>query len=157
MLSTRLLFGLPLLAVFAGCAQPDVVPTSPTSAGSSATAVGPSAGYDATGRWHFVTTVDGVVDEDFETDVTQHSNGNLSFLNDEDELVTLERLSQGTGAIITYRVFSIGSEGGDCDLRVKGTVRLDTTTNTITATARLKELGCSNTRLGVFVTGTKLP
>ena len=159
--STRFLslFGLPLIAVFAvSCAQSGgELPTSPSSrsVGPSATAVGPSASYDATGTWRFVTTLGNDTDT-FTTDVTQLANGNLQFLDDDNQLITLERLSQGAGAVITYRLSNIGSDGGDCDLRSHGTVRLDTRTNTITARIRLKELGCSNERAGVFVTGTKL-
>ena len=46
-------------------------------------------------------------------------------------------------------------EGGECDLRINGTILLDTTTNTFTsASLRLKSL-CSNERMGAGVFGTK--
>jgi hypothetical protein len=163
--STRFLplFSLLLITVFGvSCAQPGagdgVLPTSPSSlsAGPSATAAGPGASYNASGMWRFVTTeADGNVDEIFDANVTQDVNGNLSFLDEEGTLITLERL--GTGVVITYRLSFIGNEGGEeCDIRIQGTVRLDTRTNTMTGNVRLKELGCSNGRLGVVVTGTKL-
>jgi hypothetical protein len=162
-MSTRFLplFGLLLITVFGvSCAQPGagdgVLPTSPSSlsAGPSATAAGPGASYNASGMWRFVTAdADGNVDEIFDTNVTQDVNGNLSFLDEEGTPITLERL--GTGVIITYRLSLIGN-GDECDLRIQGTVRLDTRANTMTGNVRLKELGCSNGREGVVVTGTKL-
>lgn len=149
---------LPIIVFAVSCAQPEgVLPTSPSSlsVAPSAAAVGPGASYNATGTWRFVTTdVHGNGAETFDTYVTQDGNGNLSFLDEDGALVTLERL--GTGVIITYRLSNIGSEGGECDIRIQGTPRLDTRTNTLTAPIRLKELGCSNGRLGAFVTGTKV-
>lgn len=163
-LSTRFLplFGLFLITVVAvSCAQPGagdgVLPTSPSSvsAGPSAAALGPGASYDASGTWRFDTTdAHGNVEDTFVTEVSQDGNGNLSFLDDDGAPVTLERL--GTGVIITYRLSLTGNEGGDCDIRIQGTARLDTRTNTITVKVRLKELGCSNGRQGLVVTGTKL-
>jgi len=162
-LSTRFLplFSLPLITVFAvSCSQPGAgSPTAPSalSGGPSATAVGPSAGYDATGRWRLSNIdEDGNVEDVFERDVTQDSNGNLHLLDEDGQPVTLERLSEGGGAMITYRVDFIGNEGGACDFRGKGTVLLATGTNTFTGHFRLKELGCQNARLGAGVTGTKL-
>jgi hypothetical protein len=162
-LSTRFLalFGLLPITVFAvSCAQPGGgAPAAPSalSGGPSATAVGPSAGYDATGRWLVANTdAQGNVEETFERDITQDSNGNLHLLDEDGQPVTLERLSEGEGAIITYRLSFIGSEGGNCDIRVQGTVLLDTRTNTFTGHLRLKELGCENGRQGAGVIGTKL-
>ena len=163
-LSTRslTLFGVLLITVLAvSCAQAGAggagLPTSPSSlsGGPVTVALGPGASYDASGMWRFVTTdVHGNVEESFDTNVSQDANGNLSLVDDDGIPITLERL--GTGVIITYRVSFISDEGGDCDVQGKGTARLDTRTNTITVPLRLKELGCSNERLGVFVTGTKL-
>src|SRR5262245_494675 len=98
-LSTRFvtLFGLPLITVFAvSCAQPGALLTAPSSltGAPAAAAVGPSASYDATGTWRFVSTLDGEDPETLITDVTQLANGNLQFLDDDNQLVTLERLSQ---------------------------------------------------------------
>ena len=171
--STRSLrcFGILLFTIGAvGCAQPGAsdsgLPTSPSSssAGPSTSLVppngiatlGPGASYNASGMWRFVTTnVDGVVEETFVTNVSQDGNGNLSFLDSEGAPVTLERL--GTGVIITYRLSQVGSEGGDCDVHIQGTARLDTRTNTITMNnLLLRELGCSHQRLRLSVTGTKL-
>ena len=163
-LSTRSLslFGVLLITVLAvSCAQPragdGVLPTSPSwqSAGLRQPAAGPGASYDASGTWHFVTTdAEGNVIEDIETTVSQDGQGNISFMNEADELVTLERV--GTGVIILYRLAAVSDEGGDCDVRVQATVRLDTRTNTLTGRLNLKELGCSNDRAGWTVTGTKV-
>lgn len=160
-LSTRFLplFGLPLITVFAvSCAQPGagygVLPTSPSSlsVGPSAAALGPGASYNASGMWRFVTAdVHGNVDDTFDTNVSQDGNGNLSFLDEDGFPITLERL--GTGVIITYRLSLTSEEEGCDDVRVQGTARLDTRTNTMTLPIRLK--GCSDT-LGFVVTGTKL-
>src|SRR5687767_13926433 len=112
-----------ILAV--SCAQTGAGPTSPSSSlsgGPSATALGPGASYDASGMWRFVTTdADGNAEESFDTNVSQDANGNLSFLDEEGILITLERL--GTGVIITYRL-SLVSHEGDCELRIQGTPRL---------------------------------
>jgi hypothetical protein len=150
-------FSLLLIAGTVGCTQSGTgVPTmaTPSSAAvPSAVAVGPSANYSATGTWCFVEADE----QPFQRLVTQDGNGDLHFLDEDHLPVTLERLSQGAGAMITYRLAQIsGPEGGgECDIRVMGTVLLDTTTNTLTANVRLKELGCSNGRLGVVVTATK--
>jgi hypothetical protein len=160
-LSTRFLrlFALLPVAVFAvSCAQPETSPTSPTSvsAAASAVAAGPSAAYDATGTWRFVSTLDGEDPDTLVTEVTQLANGDLQFLDEDDSVVRLVRLSQGSGAVITYRLANTGSEGGACDIRSQGTVLLDTRTNTVTAHIRLKELGCEHQTAGVLVTGTKI-
>jgi hypothetical protein len=164
-LSTRLLllFGLPLIAVFGvSCAQPGTAaPTSPSllSARPSATAVGPSAGYDASGTWCIANTdAHGNLDgERFQRVITQDpATGDLLLTDEDGSPVRLERLSNGQGAIITYRISLIGSESNSaCDIRVQGTVRLDTSTNTFTGMVRLKQLGCDNARQGAGVTGTK--
>jgi len=95
------------------------------------------------------------VDPPFEQLFTQDpETGDLLF-TDEGQPVRAKRLSQGQGKIITYQISFIGNEGDECDLRVKGTILLDTTTNTFTsASLRLKSL-CSTERLGVGVIGTK--
>jgi hypothetical protein len=108
----------------------------------------------------FVTTsANGNLDGTFDSDVHQDATtGNLSLLDEDGVPVTLERLSEGTGAVITYRL-SISDDheaGSDCDIRVKGTARLDTRTNTMTMPFRLKQLGCENLRAGAVITGTKL-
>ena len=160
-LSTRCLsvFGLPLVAALAvSCAQSgtgSLTSPSAASAAAAATAAGPSAGYSATGMWRFVSVLNGD-EETFDTFVTQLANGDLRFVDEDDSVVTLERLSQGDGRIITYRIANVGDEGGECLVRSKGTILLDTTTNTLTANIRLKELGCENQRAEVTVTGTKL-
>jgi hypothetical protein len=138
-----------------GCSQ-STSPTVPSSASSVASsALGPGASYNASGPWHFVfTDVHGNFDGDFDADVHQDENGNLSFLDNDDFLVKLERL--GTGVIITYRNSQIDDqEHGGCAFRVTGTARLDTTTNTFTMPYRLKVLDCSNLRAGGVLTGTK--
>jgi hypothetical protein len=158
-LSTRFLHlcGVSLITVVAvSCTQAESGPASPSSlsGGPSAVALGPGAFYDASGPWRFVITdVHGNVEDTFDTDVSQDGKGNLSFLDEDDALITLERL--GTGVIITYRQSMI-AEGEPCDIRIMGTVRVDTRTDTLTASIRLKELGCSNAREGFKVTGTKL-
>ena len=166
-LSTRCmpLFGLPLITVFAvGCAQSGAEdagsPTSPSAVagGPSATAAGPSAGYDASGTWCVANTdASGNLEGDpFETMVSQDPNtGDLSLIDEDGNPVRLQRLSQGQGATITYRLAFIGNEGGGCDFRVMGTLLLDTKTDTFTAAnLRLKSL-CSSDRLGAGVIGTK--
>ena len=163
--STRLLplLGLSLFAVVAAsCAQPGpgdgAAPASPSALpGPSATAVGPSAGYDATGTWCVVNTDahGNPVDPPFDQLFTQDPDTGDLLFTDEGQLVRARRLSQGQGKILTYQISFIGDEGGECDLRIKGTILLDTTTNTFTsASLRLKSL-CSNERLGVGVIGTK--
>jgi hypothetical protein len=157
-------FLLLLIAGTAGCAQSETgAPASPTSpsslsAGPSATAVGPSAGYDASGTWCIANTdAKGNLEGDpFETIITQDpATGDLSLTDEDGMAVRLARLSNGQGAIITYRLSFIGNEGGECDFRAKGTLLLDTTTNTVTGNLRLKELGCSNERVGAGVIGRK--
>jgi len=166
-------FAILLVTVGAvGCAQPVApavgLPTSPSSVsvGPSASFVpssgiatlGPGASYNATGVWRFVTTnLAGEVEETFDATVSQDGDGNLSFLDEDDSPVTLNRL--GTGVIITYRLSQTASEeeGTDCAIQIQGTARLDTRTNTITMNnLRLRELGCSHERLRLFVTATKL-
>jgi hypothetical protein len=165
-LPTRLLplFGLPLIAVVAvSCAQPGpgdgVSPASPSAlSGPSATAAGPSAGYDAGGTWCVVNTDahGNPVDPPFEQLFSQDPDTGDLLFTDEGQLVRAERLSNGQGKIITYQLSFIANEGGECDLRIKGTILLDTTTNTFTsANLRLTELGCSNGRFGAGVIGTK--
>src|SRR5262245_21726736 len=167
------------ISLFAvSCAQGGASPTSPSaltapaaaagpSAGYDATgrwpaaaAAGPSAGYDATGRWRFVqTSANPNLNDTWDADVLQDpTTGNLTVHDDDGHPVTLERLSQGTGVIITYRIAFISVEGsGPCDLlRIQGTARLDTTTNTMTLPIRLKQLGCENERAGAVVVATKL-
>ena len=156
-------------AAAVGCAQPgasdlalpispstvSAVPSSPLQSSEIAT-LGPGASYNASGPWRFVSTdSNGETEDPFVTNMSQDpNNGNLSFLDEDGSPITLERL--GTGVIITYRLSQIGNEG-DCDIRIQGTVRLDTTTNTLTGNIRLKGLGaCSDGRLGVVVTATKL-
>jgi hypothetical protein len=167
-LSARFLsrFGLLFITVFAvGCAQSGAgAPSSPSSVGPSSAAVGPSAGYDATGMWHFVQTSSNpnLVDTWDQRVVQDPVTGNLTVYSPDNEEIILERLSEGNGAVIVYSFGPFTSvEGSDpCDiLRVKGTARLDTTTNTITLPIRLKQLGdtsCSNGRAGAVITGTKL-
>lgn len=163
--STRFLplFGLPMIALAVSCAQPggrdSASPTSPSAVpGPSATAAGPSAGYDVSGPW-CVTNTDAhgnPVDEPVEQVITEDpATGDISLINEDGELVTLRRLSNGQGKLITYGLSHIGDEGGECDLLSKGTVLVDTTTNTLTANIRLKVLDCSNDRLGVGVVATK--
>ena len=160
-LSTRCLslFGLPLVAALAvSCAQSgtgSLTSPSAASAGAAATAAGPSAGYNATGMWRFVSSLNGEVDTR-DAFVTQLANGDLQFLDEDDVLVTLVRLSEGDGPIITYRLANVGDEGGECLVRAKGTILLYTRTNTLTANVRLKELGCDNQRAPVTITGSKL-
>jgi hypothetical protein len=156
-------FSLLLIAGTVGCAQSETgAPASPTSpsslsGGPSATAVGPSAGYDASGTWCVVNTDahGNPVDPPFEQLFSQDPDTGDLLFTDEGQLVRAERLSNGQGKIITYQVSFIGNEGGECDLRIKGTILLDTTTNTFTsANLRLKSL-CSNERFGAGVIGTK--
>jgi hypothetical protein len=107
--------------------------------------------------WHFVVAdVHGVVDETFDANVSQDGNGNLSFQDPEGNPITLERL--GTGVIITYRLLLTGDEEEtECDIRIQGTARLDTRTNTMTVNVLLRELGCSHEVLPAqVVTATKL-
>jgi hypothetical protein len=108
--------------------------------------------------WHFVLTdAHGNLEESFDANVSQDANGNLTFLDEEGGLITLERL--GTGVIITYRQSQVAPPegGGDCDILIQGTARLDTRTDTLTGNVFLRELGCSRQHLGpMFVTGTKL-
>ena len=164
-LPTRLLplFGLPLIAVVAvSCAQPGpgdgVSPASPSAlSGPSATAAGPSAGYDASGTWCVVNTDahGNPVDPPFEQLFSQDPDTGDLLFTDEGEPRRAERLSNGQGKILTYQLSFNGNEGGECDLRIKGTILLDTTTDTFTsANLRLKSL-CSSDRLGVGVRGTK--
>src|SRR5262245_35048998 len=159
-LSSRFsLFGLLPIAIFAvSCAQPGTAPTSPSSVGPSATAEGPSADYNASGTWSFVfTDVHGGFHGDFETEVHQDPvTGDLTVLDNDDFLVTLERLSIAPAPIITYRQSDIETGTSGSAIRVMGTARLDTTTNTLTLPFRLKVLECSNGREGELLIGTKI-
>ena len=157
----RFSFFLLLIAGTVGCAQSETgAPASLTAPSSlsvrpSAAALGAGASYNASGMWRFVSTFPGEPEETFDAQVTQLPNGDLTF-TDEDGPITLERLSQGDGKVITYRLANTGDQGGDCLVRVKATALLDTTTNTLTANIRLKELGCENQRVGLVVTATRL-
>jgi len=171
-LSTRLLplLGIPLMTVFAvSCAQSGAgdaaSPASPSALSADASAAplrngasqqpasSPGASYDASGMWRFVDTdVHGNDAETFDTTVSQDANGNLSFLDEDGNPITLERM--GTGVIITYRVSFTGEEDG-AEIRVQGTARLDTRTNTLTANILLK-FGRSGEHLIRVVTATKL-
>jgi hypothetical protein len=156
-------FILLLIAGTVGCGQSGTGVPAPLTAPSSLSvpstaALGPSAGYNASGTWSFVfTDVHGNFDGDFDSEVHQDPvTGDLTFLDNDDFPVTMERLSNGSGAIITYRVYDIDThENGGCAIRVMGTVRLDTTTNTLTMPYRLKGLTC-NGRLGGILNGTKI-
>src|SRR5262245_34542505 len=147
-LSSRFLsvFGLLSITVFAvSCAQPGTGPASPSSlsGGPSATAAGPSADYVASGTWAFVfTDVHGGFGGDFESEVHQDPlTGDISFTDNDDVLIRLERLSNGAGAIITYR-FAMIEDGQRCaNIQEKGTARLDTTTNTLIMPFRLRLKG----------------
>jgi hypothetical protein len=170
-LPTRLLplFGVPLIAVVAvSCAQPGpgdtASPTSPSAvAVPSATAAKPAVAaksgpdYDASGTWCVVNTdAHGTpVDDPAEQIFTQDPDtGDISFV-DEGQLVTVRRLSNGHGKILTYQLSFVSNEGGDCDLRIKGTLMIDTTNDTLrSANLRLKSL-CSTERVGVGVIGRK--
>jgi hypothetical protein len=125
------------------------------SAGPSSAALGPGASYDASGMWRFVVAdVHGNVDETFDTNVSQDANGNLSFLDEDGSPVSLERL--GTGVVVTYRL-SLTAEEDDCEIRVQGTARLDTRTNTLNANVLVRAVQCSQHEvLQQVVTGTKL-
>ena len=156
-------FSLLVIAGTVGCAQSGTGdPASPTapsalSGGPSANAVGPSVGYDASGTWCVVNTDahGNPVDPPFEQLFSQDPDTGDLLFTDEGQPVRAKRLSNGQGKIITYQVSFIGNEGDECDLRIKGTILLDTTTNTFTsASLRLKSL-CSSERLGVGVIGTK--
>jgi len=59
---------------------------------------------------------------------------------------------------ITYRLFLTGDEEEtQCDIRIQGTGRLDTRSNTMTVNVHLRELGCSHEVLPPqVVTATKL-
>lgn len=95
------------------------------------------------------------VDPPFEQLFSQDPDTGDLLFTDEGQLVRAERLSKGQGKIITYQISFISNEGDECDLRIKGTILLDTTTNTFSsANLRLKSL-CSSDRLGVGVIGTK--
>ena len=156
--------GVSLIAVLAvGCAEPgareNASPTAPSalSGGPSATAAGPSAGYNAGGTWCVINTDahGNPVDPPFEQFFSQDPDTGDLLFTDEGQLVRAVRLSQGDGKILTYQISFIGNEGGECDLRLKGTILLDTTTDTFSsANLRLKSL-CSTERLGVGVRGTK--
>ena len=137
-----------------GCTQ-SPSPTVPSSASSVASsALGPGASYNATGTWRIVDSdVHGNDAEVSFTDITQDGEGNLHFL-DEGAPITAERL--GTGVIITYRLSFIGNEGGDCDLQIQGTMRLDTRTNTMTMNVLVRQLGCEHQHLNRVLTGTKV-
>ena len=125
------------------------------SAGPSSAALGPGASYDASGMWRFVVAdVHSNVDETFDTNVSQDANGNLSFLDEDGSPVSLERL--GTGVVVTYRL-SLTAEEDDCEIRVQGTARLDTRTNTLNANVVVRAVQCSQHEvLQQVVTGTKL-
>jgi hypothetical protein len=142
----------PLFVV--GCSQSTspTVPSSALAASAPASAqLGPGASYDPTGLWHFVTTINGNLDSTFDSNASQDSDGNLHFVDDEGEPITLERL--GTGVIITYSLSVTSAESGCDAVRVRALARLDTRTNTITIPLRLT--GCSQTG-EIVVTGTKL-
>jgi hypothetical protein len=143
-----------MLVGAAGCVQSspgDVTSPSSLVGGASGTQAGPGASYDATGLWQFVITdIHGEVDEIFDANVSQDGEGNLSFVDDDGNLITLTRL--GTGVVITYRLELTGDDT-PCDFRFKGTARLDTRTNTMTVNVAFRDNECSH---GVFiVTATK--
>jgi len=147
----------------AGCSQPAggdlALPISPSavSAGPSASVpsgevarLGPGASYDPTGIWHFVVSdVHGEVQETFDADMHQDADGNLSFIDDDGNLITLRRL--GTGVVSTYRL-SFVSDEEPCDFKVSGTARLDTRTETITINAAVQDTDCSHAALVVNAT-----
>lgn len=137
-----------------GCSQ-NSLPTVPSSASSVASSsIGPGASYNATGTWRLVDTDVHGNDADVSfVDITQDADGNLHFL-DEGTPVTAERL--GTGVISTYRLSFIGNEGGPCDLLIEGTIRLDTTTDTMSINVLVRELGCQHQHLNRVATGTKV-
>jgi hypothetical protein len=158
-------FGVMLIVVcLAGCSQPAggdlALPISPSAvlAGPSASLpagdiarLGPGASYNATGIWHFVVSnVHGEVDETFDVDMHQDADGNLSFIDDDGNLINLTRL--GSGVVVTYRLSFISDEE-PCDFKVTGTARLDTRSETITINAALQDTDCSHSVL--VITATK--
>ena len=171
--STHLMrrFGILLLTAVGavGCAQlgdtGGALPTSPSSlsAGPVAfsetdvftTMAGPGASYDVDGTTWRIVVYNGAspnagIDGDFETVFTQDSDGNITFVDDDGNTITLTRL--GTGVINTYRI-SFVADTSPCDFELSGVVRLDTRTNTGNARVRITTDDCSQ---GVqFVTLTK--
>ena len=128
-------------------------PSSP-QAGVVTPAAGPGASYDANGSWHFVV-FDGAspnasIEGDFDAVFKQDADGNISFVDDDGNTITLTRL--GTGVIITYKV-SFVADTSPCDFELSGILQLDTRTNTGKAHVRVNGDDCSH---GVqYVTLTK--
>jgi hypothetical protein len=115
--------------------------------------LGPGASYDATGTWHFETTINGNVEAAFDTYVTQDANGNLHLVDEDGSPETFERV--GTGVIIAYRVSGTSPESGCDAVRFSATPLLDTRANPNTITLTFRLTGCSQTE-AVIVNGTRL-
>ena len=104
------------------------------------TAKGPPPGFewDATGSWH-VVTIDwphGTPEGDFNADLAQDEDGNISFVDPNGILFTLTRVGQGGGhgphPRFTYRVSALLL--GDfppfpCELSVSGSGTMDAIDN----------------------------
>jgi hypothetical protein len=139
----------------AGCAQSNSgEPASPAAPGSvsESLAVGPGAGYNASGTWLAVFEIPKFGDSFQEIlEFNQDADGNITFLDSEGFLVTLTRLGPGNGRFIAYRTSSSG-DVAQCTETASGTATIDTRTNTGRGQLVAVEEDCSKFTVNVTVT-----
>ena len=141
-----------------GCTQVGdsgaALPTSPSSLSAvplassepgMQTMAGPGASYNVDGTtWTFVVyngpNANAPLDGDFDAVLHQDSDGNITFLDDDNNTVTFTRL--GTGVMSTYKV-SLVADASPCDFEVSGIARLDTRTDAGTANVVITTDDCS--------------
>jgi hypothetical protein len=149
--SLRWFGGVLMIVGSVGCSQSGVgslnSPAAPSSLaagplGSSSelgeftTRAGPGASYNATGSWHLVISErpHGDAFPIGDVDLTQHSDGTITF-RDDTATFTFTPRGSGTGRIIPYDLSAFGPivlPNSPCETRLSGTAMLDTQTDTIT-------------------------
>src|SRR5262245_8616023 len=114
-----------------GCAQgPSPTVASGVTAATSAQ-LGPGASYDGSGSWHYIATdrhTGDPIGNPFDVTLTQDSDGNLS--GTVQSLVSLSLTRHGNGPKITYSLSAFGATTVPCQVDLRGTLQIDTTSNT---------------------------
>jgi hypothetical protein len=90
--------------------------------------------------------------ETFESDLVFHqeANGDITFLDDDDVLITLVRSGPGNGRVIPYKVTLSGQED-QCIIDGSVNVTIDTQTNTGRANIRLRSTNCHERQMSTSI------
>ena len=114
-----------------------VLSETPSGAGTIRTMVAPWLPYDATGSWHLVATApNGTILDEGDVDLTQHSDGTITF-SDDVSVFTFTSRGGGPRRTIALRLSVYGPivlPNSPCETKISGTAFLDTQTDTIEVT-----------------------